>query len=68
MMEICQFHSIYLQKEAKSNQKQPCCKKACVHCCEKDVESNKIAAKKWMAVMEANGKNFNNNNLGEFGA
>jgi len=55
-----------LQKEVKSNPKQPSCKKvygpkkAIV---KKDVKS-KVAAKKWLA----NGKIFNNNNSGEFGA
>jgi len=42
-----QHYSIQLQKEVKSNQKQPSCKKVCgpQEChCEKDVKS-KVAAK-----------------------
>ena len=27
MTEICQFHNMHLQKEVKSNQKRPSCKK-----------------------------------------
>ena len=30
MTTICQIHSMHLQKEVKSNQKQPSCKKKCV--------------------------------------
>jgi len=44
MMAIC---SMQLQKEVKSNPKQPSCKtKVCSHC-EKDVKS-KVMAKKWL--------------------
>jgi len=46
MTEICQLHSMHLQKEVESDQKQPSCiapKKVVVN---KDVKSN-VVAKKW---------------------
>jgi len=61
------IHIMQLQKEVKSNPKQPSCKKRCAApkkaIVKKDVKS-KVAAKKWLC----NGKNLNNNNSGEFGA
>jgi len=35
MTAICQLHYMHLQKEVKSNQKQPSNKKMCGPCCEK---------------------------------
>jgi len=52
-----------LQKEVKSDPKQPSCKKSVQSIVKKDVKS-KVAAKKWLS----NGKTFNNDNSGEFGA
>jgi len=57
---------MHLQKEVKSNQKQPSCKKACGPCCEKRCEIQ--GGSQEMDVMIANGKNFNNDNSGEFDA
>ena len=48
---ICQLHSMQLQKELKSNPKQPSCKKVCSPqecCCEKSYMKSKVAAKKWL--------------------
>jgi len=44
MTTVCQLHSTQLQKETKSNPKQP---KVCGPQEDKDVKS-KVAAKKWL--------------------
>jgi len=59
-----------LQKEVKSNPKQPSCKKSVwpkkKAIVKKDMKC-KVAAKKWLWWL-ANGKIYNNDNSGEFGA
>jgi len=61
------MHSMQLQKEVKSNPKQPSCKKKCVApkkaIVKKDVKS-KVAAKKWLDSRLM----ANNVNSDEFGA
>jgi len=47
MMMICQLHSMHLQKEVKSNQKQPSFKKDATTVANKDVKF-KVVAKKWL--------------------
>jgi len=56
-MAICQLHSMQLQKEVKSNPKQPSCKKG--------TAPKKTVVKKFkiQGGGKANGKNFNNSNL-----
>jgi len=44
---ICQLYNMKLQKEVKSNPKQPSCKKVFGPVVKKDVKS-KVAAKKWL--------------------
>ena len=55
-----------LQKEVISNQKQPSCKKRVQPPKQPGVKS-KVVAKKWL-WWQVNGKTFNNDNSGEFGA
>jgi len=47
-MEIWELHSMQLQKEVKSNPKQPSCKKKCKEAIVKKDLKSKVAAKKWL--------------------
>ena len=48
-MAVSQLHSMSLQKEVKSNQKQLSYKKKlCSLCCEKDVKSKAVAKKNYI--------------------